>query len=155
MAPHLSVLENARWSVRRRGPAWLRGPVERAATAPLLRRLAVRTSGMEQPVGRLSGGNQQKIVLARCLAVSPRLLLLDEPTRGIDVATKAEFYSLIGELAESGMAVVFASSELPEILALATTVLVLAHGRQILLCRNVGLSEAEVLEASFSQPIAA
>jgi ribose transport system ATP-binding protein len=116
---------------------------------PLLQRLAVRAVGMMQPVGTLSGGNQQKVVLARCLSVSPRLLLLDEPTRGIDVRTKAELYTLIEELAASGMTVVFASSELPEVLALASTVLVMAHGQQTLLLPNAGLSEAQVLAAAF------
>ncbi len=144
-------MENARLAARRRGPAWLSGGAERRAAAPLLRRLGVRAAGDAQPVGRLSGGNQQKVVLARCLSVSPRLLLLDEPTRGIDVRTKAEFYGLIGELARSGMAVVFASSELPEVLALATTVLVLAHGRRTLLRANDDLSEAEVLAAAFAE----
>jgi ribose transport system ATP-binding protein len=151
IAGHLSVLENTRLAVRRRGPAWLSAEAERRASAPLLRRLGVRAAGLSQPVGRLSGGNQQKVVLARCLSASPRLLLLDEPTRGIDVRTKADLYGLIGELAESGMAVVFASSELPEVLALATTVLVLAHGQQTLLRPNEDLGEAEVLAAAFNE----
>ena len=150
--PRSSVLENARSAARRRGPVWLSGAGERRAADPILRRLAVRTAGVGQAIERLSGGNQQKVVLARCLAVGPKLLLLDEPTRGIDIHTKVDLYRLIGELAASGMAVVFASSELPEILALATTVLVLAQGRQTLLHANDDLSEAEVLAAAFASP---
>ena len=109
----------------------------------------MRAASVMQPVGTLSGGNQQKVVLARCLSVSPLLLLLDEPTRGIDVRTKSELYTLIGEQAASGLTVVFAASELPEVLAFTSTVLVLAHGQQTLLLPNAGLTEAQVLNAAF------
>jgi ABC-type sugar transport system ATPase subunit len=155
IAPHLSVLENARLAARRRTAPFLSPRAERRAAAPLLRRMEVRMAGDGQPIGRLSGGNQQKVVLARCLATAPRLLLLDEPTRGIDMPTKATFYRLIAELAQSGVAVVFASSELPEVLALATTVLVLARGRQTFLGANDDLAESDLLAAAFAEPCAA
>ena len=156
--PSLSVLENLLLSWRRGVPPWLRPAREQRAAGPLLRRLAVRASGPGQRVRTLSGGNQQKVVLGRCLAVAPRLLLLDEPTRGVDIATKTEIYATIGELAADGMAVIFASSELPEVLALATCVMVLARGQQRLLAANTDLDEATVLSAAFrfgTEPAAA
>ena len=150
IAPSLSVHENVLLSWRRSAPGWINPARERGVVAPLLRRLAVRARGPAQPVRTLSGGNQQKAILGRCLAVGPRLLLLDEPTRGVDIGTKAEIYDHIAALANEGMAVIFASSELPEVLALATTVMVLARGQQRLFARNEGLDEASVLSAAFS-----
>jgi ribose transport system ATP-binding protein len=92
-------------------------------------RLHVRTPSLHQTVRNLSGGNQQKVVLAKWLATEPKVLLLDEPTRGIDINAKKEIYALVDELARSGLAVVMVSSELPEILAIADRILVLAEGR--------------------------
>ena len=85
---------------------------------------------LDQEILYLSGGNQQKAVLARCLAVGPRVLLLDEPTHGVDVRTKAELYQIVDELAGQGIGIVMVSSEIPEILAVASTIVVLAHGKQ-------------------------
>jgi rhamnose transport system ATP-binding protein len=84
---------------------------------------------VRQPIGELSGGNQQKAILARWLLTDPSVLILDEPTRGIDIGVKAEFYDRIGELAASGRAILLISSELPELLALCDRVLVMAEGR--------------------------
>src|SRR5205814_949420 len=83
----------------------------------------------EQEVRKLSGGNQQKVVLARWLARKPGVLILDEPTRGIDVGAKAEIYQIVDDLAKSGMAVLVVSSELPEVLGLADRIVVMQHGR--------------------------
>jgi ABC-type sugar transport system ATPase subunit len=80
-------------------------------------------------VGTLSGGNQQKVVLAKWLLTNPRVLFLDEPTRGIDVGAKQEIYAQINQLAESGLAIVLVSSELPEVLGLSDRVMVLHQGR--------------------------
>lgn len=91
-------------------------------------RLDIRATGPHQPVRQLSGGNQQKAVIAKWLRRSPRVLIMDEPTRGIDVGAKAEIYRIVHELASQGMAVVFASSELPEVLGLADRVLVCRDG---------------------------
>lgn len=102
---------------------------ERALAERFVERLRIRTPSPEQVVGRLSGGNQQKVVLARWLATGPRLLLLDEPTRGIDVGAKAEIYAIVDELAHDGVAVLVVSSELPEVLGLADRVYVMAGGR--------------------------
>ncbi|HZC51362.1 MAG TPA: sugar ABC transporter ATP-binding protein [Mycobacterium sp.] len=105
-----------------------RGEERRIATR-YVKRLAVRTPSLEHAVANLSGGNQQKVVLARWLARRPRVLILDEPTRGVDVGAKAEIYQVINELAGEGIAIVVISSELPEILALADRVLVMQAGR--------------------------
>jgi ribose transport system ATP-binding protein len=93
-----------------------------------IRDLQVRCSGEEQAVGKLSGGNQQKVVLGRCLAIKPRVLLLDEPTRGVDVGARREIYSLLFKLAEQGLAILFVSSELEEVLGIADRVLVMSEG---------------------------
>ncbi len=92
-------------------------------------RLRVRSSGVGQVVSALSGGNQQKVVLGKWLATNPSVLILDEPTRGIDVGAKAEVHRIISELAASGLAIILISSELPEVLAMADRVLVLHEGR--------------------------
>ncbi len=109
------------------------GVVDRSAEAEMVAKLIadlrVKVYGPEQIVGTLSGGNQQKVVLAKWLATNPQVLILDEPTRGIDVGAKAEIYNLIGELAERGLAVIMVSSELPEILGLADRVYVMHEGR--------------------------
>ncbi|MDI3261077.1 MAG: sugar ABC transporter ATP-binding protein [Sinobacteraceae bacterium] len=102
---------------------------ERHLVSELIARLKIRTRDMEQAVRMLSGGNQQKVVLARWLALRPRVLLLDEPTRGVDVGGKAEIYELINALAGQGTAIVMVSSELPEVLAMSDRILVMHEGR--------------------------
>jgi ribose transport system ATP-binding protein len=93
-------------------------------------RLRIKTPSVQQVVENLSGGNQQKVVIAKWLATNPRILLLDEPTRGIDVNAKNEIYRLISELTQAGLAIVMVSSELPEIMAIADRIIVLSEGRQ-------------------------
>ena len=92
-------------------------------------RLHVRSTGLEQLVNALSGGNQQKVVLSKWLATNPSVLILDEPTRGIDVGAKAEVHRIISDLAAGGLAIILISSELPEVLAMADRVIVLHEGR--------------------------
>ena len=92
-------------------------------------RLDVRAASWEQRLGELSGGNQQKVVIAKWLAARPRVIILDEPTKGIDVGSKAAVHDFIGELAEEGLAVILVSSELPEIMGLADRVVVMQEGR--------------------------
>jgi inositol transport system ATP-binding protein len=91
--------------------------------------LDIRMASPEQLVGNLSGGNQQKVVLARWLALEPKILIVDEPTRGIDVAAKAEVHQLLDRMARSGIAIVAISSELPEILAIADRIVTMREGR--------------------------
>jgi ribose transport system ATP-binding protein len=119
---------------------------ETALARETIRRLNVRCTGPEQPAGRLSGGNQQKVVLGKWLATAPRVLLLDEPTRGIDVGAKQEVYTLIERLKEAGIAVVLVSSELPELLRLADRVLVMSEGRPAGLLERAEATQERVME---------
>ncbi|RYE78988.1 MAG: sugar ABC transporter ATP-binding protein, partial [Hyphomicrobiales bacterium] len=105
----------------------VRAELQRATEA--IAKLGVRARGPEQVVGQLSGGNQQKVVLGKWLETSPRILIMDEPTRGIDVGAKAEIHALMGRLAGEGMAILMISSELPEILGMSDRVLVMHGGR--------------------------
>jgi simple sugar transport system ATP-binding protein len=104
---------------------------QRELTASWIEALGIRPASPEALAGTLSGGNQQKVLLARLLALSPRVLLLDEPTRGIDVGAKVEVQNLVGELADNGMSVVFISSELEEVLRVASRIAVLRDGRLV------------------------
>ncbi|HEX6011776.1 MAG TPA: ATP-binding cassette domain-containing protein, partial [Geminicoccaceae bacterium] len=119
---------------------------ETALARETIGRLNVRCTGPEQPAGRLSGGNQQKVVLGKWLATAPRVLLLDEPTRGIDVGAKQEVYALIERLKEAGIAVVLVSSELPELLRLADRVLVMCEGRPAGLLERAEATQERVME---------
>jgi ribose transport system ATP-binding protein len=101
---------------------------ERAVSDKYIRGLSVKVSSREQRVETLSGGNQQKVVIAKALAIEPWFLILDEPTRGIDVGAKAEVHAIITELADNGIAVLVISSELPEVLHLADRILVMHEG---------------------------
>jgi ABC-type sugar transport system ATPase subunit len=94
-----------------------------------VRKLNIRTSSVFAAMSQLSGGNQQKTLLGRALLSQPKILLLDEPTKGIDVGAKAEIYKLMEELSQQGMAVVAISSELPELLAMCDRFIVLARGK--------------------------
>lgn len=107
----------------------IRSREERRLAADAVSRLGIVTRGMEQEVRDLSGGNQQKVVIARWLATQPRLLILDEPTRGIDIAAKREVHALIRRLAAEGLGVLLISSELEEVLGLSDRLLVLREGR--------------------------
>src|SRR5690606_21334468 len=113
-----SVIENASMAIMKRlsraGFLSVARMVDKVS--PVIERLEIRTPSLEQEVSKLSGGNQQKVVLARWLAAGPRLLILDEPTRAVDVGAKAEIYRLIDQLARDGMAIMLISSEMPELL---------------------------------------
>jgi L-arabinose transport system ATP-binding protein len=108
---------------------FIRKQLERDIVTGYVDKLRVQTPSVDQEAGKLSGGNQQKVVLARWLAVKPKVLILDEPTRGIDVGAKAEIYSLLDELANQGIAIMLISSELPEILGLSDRIYVMQNGR--------------------------
>jgi ABC-type sugar transport system ATPase subunit len=125
-----SVLENASMAIMNRLAQWgfLRKAQVEAAVDPIIRSLEVKTPSLDHEVGKLSGGNQQKVVLARWLAAAPRLLILDEPTRAVDVGAKAEIYRLVDRLAAEGMAIMLISSEMPELLALADRIHVMEGG---------------------------
>ena len=94
-----------------------------------VKELNIRTPSIEKPIGELSDGNQQKTILARWLALEPRILILDEPTKGIDVGSKSEIYQIICDMARRGIGVVMVSSELPEILGVCDRIVVMCQGR--------------------------
>jgi len=121
---------------------------ERELVGRYVDRLAVKTPSLDQIVRNLSGGNQQKVVLSKWLATGPKVLLLDEPTRGIDINAKKEIYTLIDELARSGLGVVMVSSELPEILAIADRILVLSEGRKTKEFARGEATEENILKAA-------
>jgi ABC-type sugar transport system ATPase subunit/ribose/xylose/arabinose/galactoside ABC-type transport system permease subunit len=109
---------------------WIRKRQERDLAAQVITDMNVRAASIEQPIGTLSGGNQQKVIFGRWQATKPKVLILDEPTRGVDVGAKAEIHKLICDLAEQGTAILLISSELPEIMAMSDRVVTLSEGRQ-------------------------
>lgn len=109
--------------------SWIDSRKETSEAASYVDRLAVRTPSLRQRVQLLSGGNQQKVLMARWLMRDPKVLILAEPTRGIDVGSKAEIYRLMDEMAQRGLAIVFMSTEIPEILGIADRILVMREGR--------------------------
>jgi rhamnose transport system ATP-binding protein len=144
----LSTLSAHAWA------GFVRRASETRRARALFQRLDVRGTGTEAAVGSLSGGNQQKVLFARWLARTPRVLIVDEPTRGVDVAAKAEIHRLIVELAAGGLAVVAISSEIEEVLGLAHRTLALRVGRVVGEFGSDAASE-EVLQACFGQTRAA
>ena len=126
-----SLAENltATRPVAHRGSGWLFRGRERSLTREWISKLSVRARDPEQAIGELSGGNQQKIALGRLLHHDAKILLLDEPTRGIDVGSKAQIYRLTGELAAQGKAVLFVSSYIPELLGVCDTIGVMCRGK--------------------------
>lgn len=122
----------------------------RAATLDWMERLQVKARDPEQTISHLSGGNQQKVAIARVLHQQAEILLLDEPTRGIDVGTKAEIYRLVGELAAAGRSIVFVSSYLPELMAVCDTIGVMSRGRLLEVRPILNWSEEEILKVAIS-----
>ncbi|MFG6146964.1 sugar ABC transporter ATP-binding protein [Halobacillus sp. B23F22_1] len=107
---------------------WISNSKENELVDDLIKKLHVRTTGREQEVKSLSGGNQQKVVIAKWLGIQPRLLILDEPTRGVDVGAKKEIYTIMNQLTEQGVAIIMVSSELPEVLGVSDRIMVVHEG---------------------------
>jgi ribose transport system ATP-binding protein len=129
---------------------------ERTLSEQIVRQLNVRTPGDGQVCQFLSGGNQQKVVIGKWLAMSPRVLLLDEPTRGIDVGAKQEIYRLMEDLARSGVAILFVSSEMEEVLGMSDRALVMHEGRITGELQRHELSEEAIMHlATGRAPVAA
>ena len=153
----LSVERNTtlprRWALSRLG--LLLGGAERRSARTWTRRLQVKAAHPSDPVSTLSGGNQQKVVLAKWLSTQPRVLIVDEPTRGIDVGTKAEVHRLLSQLAADGAAVLMVSSELPEVLGMADRVLVMHEGRLVADIPREGADEETVMFAATGHEAAA
>ncbi|WP_457098886.1 sugar ABC transporter ATP-binding protein [Microbacterium sp. P5_E9] len=129
----------------------IRSSRQRELAASWIEALDIRPADMDKPAGTLSGGNQQKVLLARMLALSPRVLVLDEPTRGIDVGAKVEIQNLVGELADNGLSVVFISAELEEVLRVGHRVAILRGGRIIETLPSEGLT-VDSLMAMVARP---
>jgi ABC-type sugar transport system ATPase subunit len=148
-----SVIENASMAVFSTLSRWgiLRSKMMIDTVSPLIASLEIKTPSLEQEVGKLSGGNQQKVVLARWLAAKPKVLILDEPTRAVDVGAKAEIYRLIDNLAKGGIAIMLISSEMPELLALADRIIVMHHGRISGPIEKRDASEEIILNAALGQ----
>jgi ABC-type sugar transport system ATPase subunit len=147
----MSVRENLTLAIHRsllRMWIFLSRRKESAITDAYIDTLRIKISSRERRVSELSGGNQQKVVLARWLATRPRILILDEPTRGIDVAVKAEVHRIISELADQGVAILLISSELPEILALSDRVLVMDGGRVKKLLATSNVTQETIMSAA-------
>ncbi len=125
----LSIANNATLPSLR--GVWLRDRAEQTRTEELTNRLHTALRSVTQPVRQLSGGNQQKVVLAKWLMTKPKILILDEPTRGVDVGAKEEVHRLIRELVESGLAILVVSSDLNEVLDLSDRILVMREGRLV------------------------
>ncbi|MBM3612568.1 MAG: sugar ABC transporter ATP-binding protein, partial [Alphaproteobacteria bacterium] len=117
----------------------------RARARDLGARVRLRATSVAQPCAELSGGNQQKVLFARALAGGPRVLLLDEPTRGVDVGARQDIYQLIRDLGREGLAVVLASSDLPELIGLSDRIAILQDGRLREIVAAAGMTEAALL----------
>src|SRR5207249_7989874 len=126
----------------------VRASTERRVADEYTRQFDVRMTGVDQIVGALSGGNQQKVVLAKWLASKARVLILDEPTRGIDIGAKVEVHRIISELAASGLGIVLISSDLPEVLAMSDRILVMHEGRIAAEIDRVAATEERVMYAA-------
>ena len=149
--PELSNLKNSSISIL---PSlshfgFINNKVEHNLVSTETDKLNVRMESIHQHIRNLSGGNQQKILLSRVLLINPELLLLDEPTRGIDVGAKQEIYDLIYELKTEGMGILFTSSEIPELLQVSDRVLVLSEGRQTALLETCKTDSREILNYAF------
>jgi erythritol transport system ATP-binding protein len=151
----MSVKDNALLSVLSTiaGKLFLRPGRERTVARKQVDSLRIKIPGLDAPITSLSGGNQQKVVLARALLTEPTVLLLDEPTRGIDVGAKSEISRIMSDLAREGLGVLFISSELVEVLAMADRVLVMARGRITAELTAAEATEERLVAASAPQPL--
>jgi len=148
----LPVAQNVTLAAHRRyfPNGWLRSRVERMAADHFIRILGIKASGADASVGSLSGGNQQKVSLARWLATEPKILILDEPTQGVDVGAKSEIHRLVRRFAAEGMAVILISSDLPEILGMSDRIGVMREGALVAIL-PVGATAASVMAAAFGK----
>jgi inositol transport system ATP-binding protein len=130
LVPGMSVKANISLaSLEKHSNGWLIDQKrEEAAVSGIIRELRIKTSGIHQKAKYLSGGNQQKVVIGKVLLSAPDIIILDEPTRGIDIGAKTEIYKLIRQLTRKGIAIVLISSELPEILGMCDRILIMAKG---------------------------
>jgi len=144
------VVENATLASLPRfsGRGWLRRRAEAEYASTIAGQLNLRCASMRQSVATLSGGNQQKVVLARWMATNPRILLLDEPTRGVDVGAKHEIYLLMNEWSRRGCSIVVSSSEWPELLQVSDRIMVMHRGRVVAAFGAGEATAADLLRAA-------
>jgi ribose transport system ATP-binding protein len=128
---------------------------EATLVAGAIQRLKIKVDTPEQPAGTLSGGNQQKVVLAKLLLTPARILLFYDPTRGVDVSTKSEIFRLMRDLASQGYAILFYSTDLPELVHVADRVAVMSYGRVAAVLDGEGLDEERILHATLAEEKAA
>jgi inositol transport system ATP-binding protein len=128
LAVRMNLSMAAHWQILRWG-IFIDETAERAMVEEFRQKLNIRMASQEQLIANLSGGNQQKVTLARWLALRPKVLIVDEPTRGIDIGAKVEVHNLLFEMAQSGIAIIAISSELPEILAVSDRIITMREGR--------------------------
>ena len=129
----------------------IRDSLERATALDFRERLSIRAPSVDTPASSLSGGNQQKVVLSKWLDTKPRILILDEPTRGIDVGAKVEVHHLVDELVKEGIAIILISSDLPELLPMSDRILVMREGRQMDLIDGADATSEQVLTLAMGQ----
>jgi ribose transport system ATP-binding protein len=153
----LSVRENLTLAAREQHSrfGWIESAVEQAAVERMLERLQIRCGGIDQPVESLSGGNQQKVVIGKWLMTEPRILLLNDPTRGIDVGTKLELYRLFRELADDGVAILLYSSDYDELMGCCDRVLVLYEGTIARVLEGGELTERNLVAAAHNLSLGA
>jgi rhamnose transport system ATP-binding protein len=150
----MSITSNMTLPVLRRylnGWGLLRRRAEAQTAEEFRDRFAIRTSSVQAQVAKLSGGNQQKVMLSKWLNTRPKLLILDEPTRGIDVGAKADVHHMINDLAAQGMAVILISSDLPEVLAMSDRILVMREGRQMGIFNQAEATQERIVATAMGQ----
>jgi rhamnose transport system ATP-binding protein len=125
---------------------WINFSRERKIAGSFVEKFAIKTPSLDTPVGHLSGGNQQKVALARWLATDPKVIILDEPTQGVDVGAKAEIHRLMGQLAGGGAAILMISSELPEVLGMSDRIAVMHAGRIVGILDRASATQEKILE---------
>ena len=131
--------------------SWLRPAAEKQAIAETVKSLRLKSSGLHQPVSALSGGNQQKVVLAKWIQTDPKVLLLDEPTRGVDIGAKQEIYELMNQWTQAGLAIVLITSEMPELLAMSDRILVMHRGEITAEFTGQEATQEKILNAALGQ----
>lgn len=139
MNPYYQTGNNS-WVVREKN--------ERKISQKWIDRLRIKTPSMDTNTESLSGGNQQKVVLAKCLETDPKIIILNDPTRGIDVGAKAEIYNFLNELTEKGVGVIMITSEMPELMSMSDRVLVIHEGKQSALLSKDEMSQTNIVAAA-------
>ena len=127
------------------GKYFVNRDIEKSLTNEMITRLRIKTPSIETMMVKLSGGNQQKVILGKWMMKKPKILFMDEPTRGIDVGTKASFYKMMGELVKTGLSIVMVSSDMPELVSMSDRCLVLCDGKITAVLEKEEISETSIM----------